>query len=69
MELRQGALQALCTPEPRAKAALAAALFKQSQDLTLAAAAPVPTGPLPGRPPLPRLVHPARVPRRSPASP
>jgi uncharacterized ferritin-like protein (DUF455 family) len=69
MELRQQALQALCVAEPREKAALATALFRQAGQCTLSATAPTPDGPLPGRPALPRLVHPARVPRRSPARP
>jgi uncharacterized ferritin-like protein (DUF455 family) len=69
MELRQRALQALCTADPREKAALARSLFEGARQLPLAPAAPLPPGPLPGRPTLPRLVHPARVPRRSPAKP
>jgi len=69
MELRQQALQALAASDPGEKAALARALFGAARQLPLAAAAPVPAGPLPGRPQRPHLVHPARVPRRSPARP
>ena len=69
MELRQQALQALCAAEPSDKAALATALFAQARELPLSPTAPEPPATLPGRPALPRLVHPARVPRRSPARP
>lgn len=69
MELRQQALRALCAAEPRDKVAQVEALHAQGAQLPLSASAPAPAGPLPGRPPLPRLVHPARVPRRSPARP
>lgn len=69
MELRQQALQALCAAGPREKAALATALAAQAAQLSLSPTAPVAPGALPGRPALPRLVHPARVPRRSPAKP
>ncbi|MBE7368742.1 ferritin-like domain-containing protein [Ramlibacter pallidus] len=69
MELRQQALRALCAPDPREKAALAAALFGQAQQLSLAPQAPPPPPGVPGRPAQPALVHPARVPRRSPARP
>jgi uncharacterized ferritin-like protein (DUF455 family) len=69
MELRQRALQALCEPDPRAKAALATALFANGRQWPLSPAAPVPPAALPGRPQRPALVHPARVPRRSPARP
>lgn len=69
MELRQRALQALCAADPRAKAALATALFADARQLPLSPTAPEPPATLPGRPDLPRLVHPARVPRRSPAKP
>jgi uncharacterized ferritin-like protein (DUF455 family) len=68
MELRQEALRALCEPDPRGKAALARALAARARQVPLSPTAPVPEGPLPGRPERPRLVHPARVPRRSPGS-
>lgn len=69
MELRHQALQALLAPDPRTKAALAASLNTQAAQCILSDTAPsVPSG-LPGRPERPRLVHPARVPRRSPAKP
>lgn len=69
MELRQRALQALCEPDPRAKAALATALHAAAAQCPLSPTAPAAPATLPGRPALPRLVHPARVPRRSPARP
>jgi uncharacterized ferritin-like protein (DUF455 family) len=69
MELRQRALRALCTADPREKAAMATALFAQARQLPLSPIPPVPPAGMPGRPALPRLVHPARVPRRSPAKP
>ena len=69
MELRQRALQALCEPDPRAKAALATALHAAAAQCTLSPTAPVAPANLPGRPSRPLLVHPARVPRRSPAKP
>ncbi|HYE41208.1 MAG TPA: ferritin-like domain-containing protein [Ramlibacter sp.] len=68
MELRRQALQALRERDPRRKAGLARALFARASQLPVAATAPEADGPLPGRPALPRLVHPARVPRRSPAT-
>ena len=68
MPLREAALQVLQVPDPAAKAAAARALFADPPALdtarTLAFA-----GPLPGRPPRPRLVAPADVPRRSPFTP
>ncbi|MCE3272211.1 MAG: hypothetical protein K0S57_2608 [Ramlibacter sp.] len=69
MDLRQRALQALCAASPTDKVAQATALYAEAARLPLSAAAPVPDCVLPGRPGLPRLVHPARVPRRSPARP
>jgi len=69
MELRQRALQALSEPEPRHKAALARALGAQAAPLSIAENAPAALLPVPGRPAKPVLVHPARVPRRSPATP
>jgi uncharacterized ferritin-like protein (DUF455 family) len=69
MELRQQALQALCAADPREKAEAAHALFAQAAQCTLSPTAPAPPATLPGRPQRPRLVHPARVPRRSPAKP
>jgi uncharacterized ferritin-like protein (DUF455 family) len=69
MELRQQALQVLCAADPREKVALATALHAQASQLPLSPQAPVPGVALPGRPALPHLVHPARVPRRSPNKP
>jgi len=68
-ELRGLALAALALADPPAKAQAAQALHAQAQALSIAAHAPVPDLPLPGRPARPELVHPARVPRRSPFKP
>ncbi|HEX7892429.1 MAG TPA: ferritin-like domain-containing protein [Ramlibacter sp.] len=69
MELRDRALRALCVDDPREKAVLARALFETAGQCTLSPKAPTPDCALPGRPARPALVHPARVPRRSPAKP
>ncbi|MES2940444.1 MAG: ferritin-like domain-containing protein [Pseudomonadota bacterium] len=69
MDLRARALQVLCETDPAAKAALARALAEQAGELGIAPQAPEPTAPLPGRPDRPQLIHPARVPRRSPFKP
>ena len=69
MELRQEALRALCADRPVDKAAQARALFEWMGQLPLAAQAPTPAATVPGRPARPLLVHPARVPRRSPGTP
>jgi uncharacterized ferritin-like protein (DUF455 family) len=66
MELRQEALAALCAADPARKAAAALALHERAAALPIADHAPVPTSAVPGRPEQPVLVHPARVPRRSP---
>ena len=69
MELRRRALQVLCMSEPKQKAAAARELAGVAATLSIAAEAPLPDAPLPGRPARPELVHPARVPRRSPNKP
>ncbi len=68
-DLRRRARQALCEPDPNRKVALAIALCEPSASvamLTLSAS----DGDLklPGRPCRPELVHPAKVPRRSPTT-
>ncbi len=68
-ELRLLALQALLEPEPARKAGQARALASQAGQLAIADLAPACSLPLPGRPLRPELVHPARVPRRSPQRP
>jgi uncharacterized ferritin-like protein (DUF455 family) len=68
-ELRGLALAALALEDPQAKLQATRALDAQAQDLALGARAPLPDLPLPGRPVRPQLVHPARVPRRSPFKP
>ncbi len=69
MALRTLALQALCAARPDDKVALAQALHRDAQGLAIEPGRPSPGAPLPGRPGKPELVHPARVPRRSPAKP
>ena len=69
MELRQQALQALCAADPLTKVRLAQALQAATAGLTVSPQAPPPPDGLPGRPPRPALIHPAKVPRRSPARP
>ncbi|MEP6789994.1 MAG: ferritin-like domain-containing protein [Ramlibacter sp.] len=69
MELRQCALQALCTSIPEEKVALVRAGWSSSPTFSLAECAPQVTEALPGRPARPELIHPAKVPRRSPFKP
>jgi len=69
MELRTRALQVLCMAQPQLKAAAARELAGVAGELAIADTAPVPMQPLPGRPARPELIHPAKVPRRSPAKP
>ena len=68
MELRQHALRALCTPDPDEKVAIVLALWPEFATFSIAESRPAESPALPGRPARPPLVHPARVPRRSPAS-
>ena len=71
MELRQWALQVLCTADPQDKMAQARTLWPQAASLPIADQAPAPAcaTTIPGRPAKPELIHPARVPRRSPFKP
>jgi len=69
MALRTLALQALCAARPDDKVALAQALHRDAEGLAVEPRRPEPAAPVPGRPGKPELVHPARVPRRSPARP
>jgi uncharacterized ferritin-like protein (DUF455 family) len=69
MELRQRALDALCTPDPEAKVAATRAAWEQAENFSIAATAPAATVAVPGRPARPELIHPAKVPRRSPTKP
>ena len=69
MELRRRALQALCTADPSLKVAQARELLAQYGSLDIAAEAPAAPAVLPGRPDRPQLIHPAKVPRRSPFKP
>lgn len=69
---RQLALKALCEPDPGAKCVLALQLYDATLvKLQVAALAPELTlsqsSQLPGRPERPRLIHPAKVPRRAPS--
>lgn len=69
MELRQRALHALCTADPTLKVAQACELLAQCASLDIAVHAPTEPAGLPGRPDRPELIHPAKVPRRSPFKP
>lgn len=69
MALRTLALQALCAARPHDKVALARALHRDAGGLAVESRRPTTDAPVPGRPDKPELVHPARVPRRSPAKP
>jgi uncharacterized ferritin-like protein (DUF455 family) len=69
MELRQQALQALCAVDPREKVALVTALHARAGQLPLYPTVPPAPTLLPGRPLRPHLIHPAKVPQRSPATP
>src|SRR4051812_12412359 len=69
MELRQAALDALCAADPDTKVRLTRGLSGQAAALPVADLAPPASLPVPGRPPKPALIHPAKVPRRSPARP
>ena len=70
MELRREALRILALAEPAQKAAAARAWVGAQDPPPVDAAAPlIATAPLPGRPPRPRLVEPALVPRRTPFTP
>jgi uncharacterized ferritin-like protein (DUF455 family) len=66
MELRLGAAQALCMPDPARKVALALELHRTAEAGLLSPTCPPAAGAVPGRPARPLLVHPAKVPRRSP---
>lgn len=68
-ELRQLALQALCAVDPAQKVAETQATAQLAGTLPVAPAAPEPTMPVPGRPARPELIHPSKVPRRSPFKP
>ncbi len=66
-ELRRAALQALAEPEPLAKVTAVQALAATATPVDAAAALGAAAAPaaIPGRPSRPRLVDPARLPRRS----
>jgi len=68
-ELRAGAAAVLCAAEPGVKVALARELGNAAATLPVAPSMPAPPAAIPGRPLRPALVHPARVPRRSPNRP
>lgn len=69
MDLRQRALQVLLERDPRAKAQAARELHARAPGLAIEPSAPAAPADLPGRPGRPTLVHPAKVPRRSPTTP
>ena len=65
--MRQRALEAFCEQNPEEKSTLARVLYTELAIFTVAKSfSPDPCLALPGRPALPALTHPARVPRRSP---
>ncbi len=66
MELRAAALRVLTLADPAAKVAAVRELTATPSAWLDPRATPQPTGPLPGRPARPRLVAPAKVPRRTP---
>jgi uncharacterized ferritin-like protein (DUF455 family) len=66
MELRRRALQVLCIPEPGHKVFEARRLWADAASLSIARHMPECTTELPGRPGRPELIHPSKVPRRSP---
>ncbi len=74
MELRREALRILALADPAAKAAATRAWLAEHAAAPVApdqvlSAGEEPHAPLPGRPPRPRLVDPAQVPRRTPFTP
>jgi uncharacterized ferritin-like protein (DUF455 family) len=71
MEPRREALRILALADPREKAAAARGFAEgpATREPVDTAAVLTPAGALPGRPALPRLVHPAQVPRRTPFTP
>ena len=69
MELRQWAARCLSLPDPEQKAAAARAGCGPAATISIAELAPPAPGPVPGRPLRPELIHPAKVPRRSPFKP
>ena len=67
MNPRRRALAILCLSDPVAKAAQARALFADLDDRTIDPAERLDApGELPGRPPLPRLLHAKEIPSRTP---
>jgi uncharacterized ferritin-like protein (DUF455 family) len=68
--LREATLQTLATIDPSAKVGQVQDLWLQREGLPIARLADVHADCLiPGRPARPELIHPAKVPRRSPATP
>lgn len=69
-DLRHGALGALALCLPAEKVAAVSALCGKCAALSVGTGTAIsPRTPIPGRPALPEQVHPAQVPKRSPASP
>ena len=69
MTLRQRAVQAWTEPDPARKAALARELGDAAASRAIEESAPPNPQTIPGRPGRPLLIHPAKVPKRSPATP
>jgi uncharacterized ferritin-like protein (DUF455 family) len=69
-DIRQRALHALCDSDAGRKVAGVHALWESSDTMPIDADASLQAPPpLPGRPPRPELIHPARVAKRSPFTP
>ncbi len=68
MELRTHALQALQLVTPESKCAAVQALWAALEAWTFGPPQAA-SGPIPGRPPLPRLIPPGEVPKRTPYTP
>lgn len=70
MDLRHGALAALAMANPASKVMAAATLWSMREQLAAAAEETIAqAAAIPGRPARPELIHPAKVPRRSPFKP
>lgn len=70
VNLRHGALAALAMVNPASKAMAAATLWSMREQLAAAAEETIAqAAAIPGRPARPELIHPAKVPRRSPFKP
>ncbi|MBC7379661.1 MAG: ferritin-like domain-containing protein [Burkholderiaceae bacterium] len=68
--LRESALRALSAVDPQDKVMRTEKLWVARENMVVGANHTLaPSAPIPGRPPRPDLIHPAKVPKRSPATP